>query len=58
MSLRTTIQAKLDAAKAEVTALETALSTAETTFGDWVDYEVEATKTKAEALVAEIAKYV
>ena len=56
-TLKQAIQAKLDAAQQEVAGLQGALANAETTFAEWVDEEVDAIKLKAEALVAELAKY-
>jgi len=56
-TLKQAIQAKLDLAQQEVAGLTAALANAETTFAEWVDEEVDAIKLKAEALVAELAKY-
>ena len=56
-TLKQAIQAKLDTAEQEVAGLKAALANAETTFADWAEQEVDAIKLKAEALVAEIAKY-
>jgi Skp family chaperone for outer membrane proteins len=56
-TLKQAIQAKLDAAQQEVASLQAALADAETTFTEWVDQEVEEIKAKAEALVAELDKY-
>ncbi len=57
MTLRQTIQGKIDAATAEIASLQEQLKTAETTFGDWIDQEADTLKAKAEALVAEVQKH-
>ena len=71
-TLRSAIQSELDAAVAEVSGLQLNLSVAnskvdqlnanlnaaEATFADWLDLEVQAVKDKADALIAELAKYV
>lgn len=62
--LKQAIQAKIDAANAEiatlqasVAGLQSALADAQSTFSDWVEQEANDIKTKAEALVNEVAKY-
>ena len=69
--MRTLIQAKIDAAKSKADEAETALNaanadvasanaamaTAHDVFGDWMDYEPQAIKDKADALIAEAGKY-
>lgn len=56
-TLKQVIQAKLDIANAQVANLESSLAAAEATFTDWVDADVDAIKSKADALVLEVAKY-
>ena len=71
MSLRTLIQAKIDTAKqavdttsamldslkAEQANQTAAMDDAIKNFGDWMDYEPQAVKDKADALIAEASKY-
>lgn len=56
-TLRQAIQAKLDIANQGVASLESGLAQAESQFTNWMDEDVEAIKAKADALVAEQAKY-
>ena len=56
MTLRQAIQAKIDAANAQVTALTAELNNAELTFADWIDQEIDAFKAKTEAFAAEVAR--
>ena len=51
------VQTSLAAANTQVDALRNNLSNAEGTFLEWMDLDVDAVKQKAEALVAELAKY-
>lgn len=46
MTLRQALQAKVEAAQAEVAKLQSELSQAESTFGAWLDEEVDAFKAK------------
>ena len=57
MTLRQTLQSKIDAAKASVTALEAELTQAESTYADWIDAEYEAFKAKAEAFAALVTSH-
>lgn len=56
-TLRQSIQAKIDAATAEVATLTAELQSAESTYADWLDQEYEAFKAKAESFAAVINKY-
>ena len=56
-TLRQAIQAKIDVASSEVSALALELATAEQTFTDWLDVEVDTLKSKADAFVATVGKY-
>ncbi len=56
-TLRQAIQAKLDIANSGVASLESGLASAEAQFTEWMDQDVDAIKAKADALVAEQAKY-
>ena len=56
-TLRQAIQAKLDIANQGVATIQSGLAEAESQFTSWMDEDVDAIKTKADALVAEQAKY-
>jgi flagellar biosynthesis regulator FlaF len=57
MILRQALQAKIDAAQAQVNALNAELSTAELTFADWVDQEAEDIKAKTASFMAKLAEH-
>lgn len=58
MTLRQAIQAKIDAATAEVAARSAEIVDGDANFGSWMDEEPEAFKAKIDAFQAEIARHI